>query len=134
MKKEELIKGMIKTTDLTFYTVEDFLKDAKAYLKAIEQKRMICSFIVSESGCRRHVKFLSCEKGKYSHYYRNYFAFFKAMGYKTSRKTGYQDYFIVDGCGMDMIFHTNNSIVNSLRYLGVIRKTKGLEQNTPTTI
>lgn len=131
---KELIKSLNK---VSYYDIERFVEDAKAYIKAIKDKRMINSIgSVSSSGMSRTIKFLSCEKSKYNkdHYYRNYFAFFKALGYSEANKNDH--YFRINGCGMDMIFHTNYSIVHNLTRLGFLTKKEceSLAQDTPQTI
>jgi hypothetical protein len=107
---------------------ESFLNCAKDYIAAIRQKRMICVIrSVSKSGMSRVLKFHSFEKP----YIRNYYSLFIALGY---RKV--DNGFRISGCGMDMIFHTNYSIIHDLCRLGFITKDEcnGLAQKTPTTI
>ena len=60
----------------------------------------------------------------------NFNALFTALGYSDRNKDGK---FTVNGCGMDMVFHTNYSIIHSLYNLGMITKEEcdSLAQNTP---
>ena len=119
-----------------YYSVETFINDAKAYISAITEGRMINVIgSVSKSGMSRTLKFTSCEVGNNGRYYqRNYMQFFSVLGYREARN-GY-GYFTVGGCGMDMIFHTNYTIINRLFNLGFIDKAtcEHLAQQTPTTI
>jgi len=119
---------------MTHYNAEQFLKDAFQYIKAIKERRMICNIIsVSNSGMSRNLRFLSCEKSKHDkgYWYSNYFAFFKALGY-TEAKDGFR----VNGCGMDMVFHTNYTNMHNLKNIGIIsdKTCKILAQMTPTVI
>lgn len=120
------------------YTFEQFISDAQRYIKAIKEGRMICSIdSVSKSGMSRTIKFLSCEKSNYNKgqfNYLNYFAFFRIMGYSPASKYG--DYFRISGCGMDMIFHTNYTIIHRLHRLGFMNKKTcdSLAQQTPNVI
>ena len=112
---------------------EQFYDNAKDYIKAIKNGRMINSIgSVSKSGMSRTFKFLSCEVNKNNCYYRNYYTFFIALGYNANN----DNFFRVNGCGMDMIFHTNYTIIHNLHNLGFLSKkqTEILAQKTPTTI
>jgi hypothetical protein len=89
---------------------------------------------VSASGMSRVIKFTSCKKGNNKQYYqRNYNCLFIALDYTESRN---KDGFSISGCGMDMVFHTNYSIIHKLHRLGFINKTEceKLAQMTPNTI
>ena len=67
---------------LSYYSVEQFIKDAQCYVKAITERRMLCIIKkVSSSGMSRNIKFHSCELSNYesnTSYYRNYNQFFIA--------------------------------------------------------
>lgn len=119
-----------------YYSVETFINDAKAYIAAITDGRMVNVIgSVAKSGMSRTIKFTSCEVGHNGKYYqRNYIQFFTALGYREARN-GY-GYFTIGGCGMDMIFHTNYTIIHRLFNLGFIDKQTCdyLAQQTPTTI
>ena len=128
----EIVKGI---KNLNYYEVERFIEDATRYIKAIKEGRMINSIgHVSKSGMSRTIKFVSCERSKSKNYYSNYFCMFKALGYTESRAKDH--YFSIGGCGMDMIFHTNYTIIHRLSRLGFISKKEceKLAQETPQTI
>jgi hypothetical protein len=97
---------------------------------------MCCSIgSVSSSGMSRTIKFLAPEKnikrGEYQ--YLNFFAFFRILGYTPVKDS---HYFRINGCGMDMVFHTNYSIIHKLHRLGFITKKQceQLAQATPQVI
>ena len=134
-ENKELMSGINK---MSHYTVEQFSNDASRYVKAIAEGRVICSIgSVSNSGMSRTIKFLAPEKSKYDKktrfYYSNFFAMFKALGFSPVKDS---DYFRINGCGMDMIFHTNYSIMHRFERLGIITKKQceGLAQQTPSVI
>jgi len=129
---KEVIKNIKK---LSHYSSEQFEKDARDYISAIREGRMINSIgKVSKSGMSRTIKFLSCEKSETRFWYRQYYCLFICLGYKLARNSN--DYFSIGGCGMDMIFHTNYSIIHDLKNMGFITKEEceKLYQQTPTTI
>jgi hypothetical protein len=143
MKKLELIKAnILANKDLNkailnqkYYTVEQFISDCERYLKAIEQRRMFNTIkSVSASGMSRNIKFTSMEKGKHGFYLSNYNMLFTILGFSKSRSNDF--YFTIGGCGMDMIFHTNYTIIHKLHRLGFINKAKcdTLAQATPQTV
>lgn len=118
-----------------YYSQDRFICDAERYIKAIKEGRMICSIEkVSASGMSRTIKFLSCEKGSRNYIYLNYFAFFQTLGFSPASKRSH--YFRIHGCGMDMIFHTNYTIIHKLQRLGFIDKKRceSLAQMTPLVI
>lgn len=120
---------------LSHYSNEQFLKDALQYIKAIKERRMLCNIIsVSNSGMSRNIKFMSCEKNntrKNEYWHSNYNCLFIALGY-----TRVNDGFRINGCGMDMVFHTNYSIIHNLKTFGILNKKQcaTLCQMTPTVI
>ena len=131
-ENKELIKNIEK---LNYYTVEQFISDAKTYLKAIQQQRMICIIKkVSTSGMSRDLKFMSAEQGKDKRFYhRQYICLFTALGYKEVKQTGT---FKINGCGMDMVFNTNYNIIHDLKRLGFITPDicRSLAQMTPNNL
>jgi hypothetical protein len=132
---KDLQKAIAKTGN-EYYKTEDFLQDAKSYIKAIQERRMLCTIeSVSASGMSRVLKFNSCEKNTNtkSFYYRSYGLLFKTLGF-TEVKNSYA--FRVNGCGMDMVFHTNYTIIRKFLNLGIINKEQAqkLEQMTPTKL
>lgn len=121
---------------LKYYSAEQFCNDAKRYIKAIKEHRMFCVIhSVSSSGMSRNISFFAHEKNKnVKHNYFNllgYNQFFIALGYTEANKG-----FRIGGCGMDMIFHTNYSIIHSLYNMNFISKKECeyLAQQTPTSI
>lgn len=129
---KELIKNIEK---LNYYNVEQFISDAKTYIKAIKEERMICIIKkVSASGMSRNLKFLSAERGKDKRFYhRQYIYLFTALGYKEVERTGT---FKINGCGMDMVFNTNYNIIRDLKRLGFITDEvcRRLAQKTPNCL
>ena len=117
-----------------YYSVENFEKDCVTYINAIESGRMVCSIhSVAKSGMSRVLSFHSCEssQGTDKFYYRQYRSLFCALGYKESGEG-----FRVNGCGMDMVFHTNYSIIHDFKQLELITKEQceHLCQQTPTVL
>lgn len=144
MRKNDRIKQNIannkeiskKLQNESFYSEDQFIKDAERYIKAIKEGRMICNIDkVSASGMSRTLKFLSCGKGSQGNYmYLNYFVFFRILGF--SPADSHSHYFRIHGCGMDMVFHTNYTIIHQLHRLGFISKKQcsNLAQQTPNCI
>ncbi|HDY67513.1 MAG TPA: hypothetical protein ENH85_06965 [Candidatus Scalindua sp.] len=129
------LKKTIESRD--YYSVDGFYNDAKRYVKAIKEGRVICSIgSVSRSGMSRTIKFVECSKntrtGNYN--FMNFYSLFHCLGYAQARNE--RDYFSISGCGMDMIFHTNYSNMHYMRSLGFINKVQcdHLCQQTPTVI
>lgn len=128
----ELYKRICKES---YYGIESFEKDAAEYIKAIKERRMLCTIkSVSNSGMSRNIKFHSCQKTKTGYYFRNYWTFFKTLGYTPASSD--RDTFRIGGCGMDMIFHTNYTIIHKLHKLGFINKKQceNLAQQTPVIL
>ena len=128
---KKLVRGIEK---VGYHSVEDFCEDAVRYIQAIRENRMFCQIIsVSKTGMSRTVCFreftIEDQKGRIY----NFFAFFKALGYNTNKSN---DGFVIGGCGMDMIFHTNYTIISRLTDLEFLSKEEceHLRQQTPTTI
>lgn len=128
---KELEKAIAK---VSYYDLEQFEKDALTYIKAIKEGRMMCSIhSVAKSGMSRVISFHSCEhytnQNRYA--YRQYISLFLALGY-TESGNGFR----VGGCGMNMIFHTNYSIMHDLCRLELITKEEceHLCQQTPTVL
>ena len=119
---------------LNYYSWEQFESDARTYIAAIREGRMMCSIpSVSKSGMSRVIAFYSCELATNGYFYRNYRTFFTALGYTESRS---EKGFTIGGCGMNMVFHTNYSIMGNLCSLGLITKDEcdRLSQQTPTVL
>jgi len=111
-----------------------FIDNAKRYIKAIKEERMICKIVsVSQSGMSRRIyfnEFCFDNKQKRGFIYQ-FHVFFQTLGYKSN-----DNGFLINGCGVDMIFHTNYTIIHELYNLGFITKDecKVLAQKTPKNI
>ena len=124
-----------KINNESFYSIESFIESANRYIKAIKEGRMICSIdTVSASGMSCTIKFLECSKGKDKFNYLNFFMFFKILDFTPANR--HSHYFRISGCGMDMIFHTNYTIIHKLTRLGFInnKQCQNLAQQTPNVI
>lgn len=131
---KELSKAINKEA---WYFKDQFINDGLRYVRAIKENRMICNIAsVSNSGMSRTIKFLAPEKNKTrgDFQYFNYFSFMRVLGFKEANS--HDHYFRISGCGMDMIFHTNYTIIHKLASLGFIsdKECRSLAQNTPTVI
>ena len=112
--------------------LEGFIKQAKRYIKATKEQRIICSIdSVSHSGMSRTLKFL--EMPKNGGYLYDFYYLFNKLGFSKVRDS---DCFRITGGGMDMVFHTHYTIIHNLQSMGFItRKTCDvLAQKTPQTI
>lgn len=113
--------------------VKDFIRNAKRYIKAIKQGRVICNIdSVSASGMSRTLKFLECSGSiKNGFSYLNFYTLFDNLGFTKVKNSSY---FRVNGCGMDMVFHTNYAIIHNLKNLGFLTKKEAdiLAQKTPS--
>ena len=143
MKKlERLTANILKDKELTkkinsepYSGIEDFIRNAQRYIRAIKEGRMCCIIDkVSASGMSRTLKFVECNGTKSGGFgYYNFYLLFKILGFEKVRDS---DCFRVHGCGMDMVFHTNYTIIHKLHRLGFInnKQCDHLAQQTPTTI
>ena len=127
---KELLKGINKSYafyDLQEDKINDFIEDAKRYIQAVDEGRIVCTIKnVSKSGMSRTLYFAECTKMDNTGYplnreyvYLNFNGLFLALGYKESRN---YDGFVVSGCGMDMIFYTNYCIIHDFHRVGLIDK------------
>ena len=123
-------------------TNEEFYNTSLNYISAIKEGRMLCIIPkVSASGMSRQIKFHSFEiygngttkNSQQVGYYRQYWSLFKMLGYREVKNS---DAFSIGGCGMDMIFHTNYTIIHRLKRLGFITDDdcRVLAQMTPTVL
>jgi len=135
--KEEIEKRIAKK--LKYYPWEQFEKDARTYISAIQESRMCCVIhSVSSSGMSRVMSFHSCEENNYTEgdkqfHYRQYNCLFIALGHTESKcRNGFR----IGGCGMDMVFATNYNIIHNLHRLGFITREdcNVLAQKTPTVL
>ena len=137
MKNIKLSNDVLKLINKErFYSEEHFINDAKRYIKAIKEGRIICAIgSVSSSGMSRTIKFLECSKSKKENRYRflNFWSFFRVMGFTQIKDS---DYFRINGCGMDMIFHSNYTNIHFLYRMNFITKKQCevLAQMTPTIV
>ena len=109
-----------------------FIDNAKRYIKAIKEGRVICNIAsVSKSGMSRNIKFLECSGRKSNYHYSSFYSLFKSLGYASK-----DDNFRINGCGMDMIFHTNYTNIHNFKSLGLIsaKQCSVLAQRTPSII
>ena len=129
---KEIMKGL---SNVKHYSVEDFAKDIMTYIKAIKAGRMLCTIPhVSASGMSRDMSFHSWEGNQTKGYYRQYWAMFKALGYREAGK--YSRAFKISGCGMNMVFHTNYTNMHKFKRLGFIsaKQCEHLAKQTPTVL
>ena len=126
---KEIQKNLKK---LYSFNSEDFIMNAERYIKACKENRIFCIIhSVSKSGMSRKLSFYEStfnEDGRGG--FLNFTALFIALGYSDRNKDGK---FTVNGCGMDMVFNTNYSIIHSLYSLGMMtnEECEILAQNTP---
>jgi hypothetical protein len=115
--------------------VQQFTQSAKRYIKAIKQGRVICNIeSVSASGMSRVLKFNECSGTiKKGFHFLNFWKLFKDLGFSENKNS---QGFRISGCGMDMVFHTNYTIMHQLKNLGFIssKECESLAQKTPTVI
>lgn len=104
-----------------YYSVSSFISDLQTYLKAVADGRILYRVeSVSKSGMSRQIAIQSCERStwnnKISYHYRQYQTMLGVLGYtKTQNET-----IRVSGCGMNMCFATNYSIIRKAYALGFI--------------
>lgn len=125
---KEIMK--IINRDLKYYSASQFLADARKYIECIENNSMLCIIkSVSASGMSRVLKYNAYTNG----YYRQFDCLFIALGHKENRS---RSGFTVNGCGMDMNFHTNYAIIHTFKRLGIITGTEceKLAQKTPIVL
>ena len=137
-KQERIMKNLesLKKNVPEYYSLENFIEDAKSYIKSIKEGRMIVNIAsVSKSGMTRRMTFEACIKarGENRYRYRQYVSFFKTLGVFNINKN---HELVVHGCGMDMIFHVNYTTIHQLCRLGFISKKQcgKLAQMTPQYI
>lgn len=118
--------------------VESFINDARRYIKAIKDRRMMCHIVsVAPSGMSRRLKFfeLSNRGGVPKTQYQvcNFTCFLNKLGHSIRDNDGS---FRVVGCGIDMVFKTNYNIIHHLDNLGFLSSAEceELAQRTPHKI
>lgn len=126
---KEILKAIAKNE---YYSQDQFINDCEKYIQAIRDGRVIVSIVsVSKSGMSRKMKFLAFEKGIERGYYRQFNSMFEVLGWKI------KDYCLnVSGCGMDMVFHVNYSVMHDFRRMGLLSNEDcaNLAQQTPTNM
>lgn len=131
---KELNKNLLDAYSYTDTPYQNFIDDAKTYLKAIKEQRMVCTIPhVSKSGMSRIIKFNSTEGKNRKYWVRQYYTLFCALGYSYRRN---HNGFFISGCGMDMVFHTNYTNCHVFNRIGIISKAQcsKLAQMTPTVL
>ena len=121
----EVVKNISKEA---YYSEEAFINDAKTYIKAVESGRILYEVLsVSSSGMSRQIMIKSYEGTMKKGYYRSYYGFLNALGYRFNKD---RDGIIVCGCGMNMLFATNYNIIGRLKFMGFLNdsKAKTLQQ------
>ena len=138
-----VMKGIKKSVNNAFNTdetIEHFIDRAFDYIKAIKEGRMLCIIkSVSSSGMSRVLKYnafslnTNPSTNEALGYYTQFDLVFNVLRYTQSKN---QDGYRVNGCGMDMNFHTNYCIIHDLHRLGFIDKSEcaSLAQKTPTIL
>lgn len=131
---KEVIKAIAKNE---YYSEEQFISDAQSWVNAIKEGRILCNIVsVSSSGMSRQMKFMSFEPSKnegQQGWYRQFNTMLQVLGFKYNKAK----YCIsVSGCGMDMVFHTNYTIMHDFKNMGIITDDEcaKLCQMTPSTI
>jgi hypothetical protein len=108
--------------------LEIFIEGANAWIDAIRHGRMLCIVkSVAASGMSRNFRYLYSTKNGFG----NTYTFLSCMG-----ETMAKGCIRVSGCGMDMNFRTNYTIIHRLHHLGFFdRKTcEVLAQKTPNCV
>ena len=141
-KQERIVKKieddkelMNKINSMKFYSIEAFYDDAKRWIKGIKENAILCIYKhTSRSGMTRRFKYIMTQKGKgykgVRYHATQFYSFHKALGYRVNEKSETT----IDGCGMDMNFHLNYTIIHTLHRLGFIsyKQCDWLAQQTPT--
>jgi hypothetical protein len=106
MKREDYLK------------TEEGIRNAERFIKALKEHRLIASVKkVSRDGLSRQIFFGEVgivANGRPAIYQFNYF--FSQLGWRYARNNS--DALSISGCGMDMVFHTFESVASTLKYYG----------------
>ncbi len=101
----------------SFLASECGTREANRFIQALEERRIFAIVRhVSSTGMTRYIDFREVAtdaSGRINFY--NFTYFLESMGFKYSDK--YYSH-KVEGCGMDMIFHTLNYIAGTLKHYG----------------
>ena len=134
----KLTKEVVKNIESeNWYSQDQFKTDCKRYIKAIKDGRMLCVIeSVSRSGMSRNLKFVECAKGRNGYNFQNFNMLFIVLGFNRSKNYRSDFCFRINGCGMDMVFHTNYSIIHQLCNMNIITKKtcSNLAQKTPVVL
>jgi len=119
----KLTKDILKRIELeSYYNQEDFKKDCKRYIKALEAGRVQYTVThVSNSGMSRNIHIQSFEGSMTQGYYSNYYMMLSVLGYSFANNS---NDIRVGGCGMNMLFATNYNIVHTFERIGLIKSKK----------
>ena len=116
----KLTKTVIKRIEANkYYNQEDFVKDCKTYIKAVQANRALFRVThVSTSGMSRNISITSFEGKMSKGYFRQYASMLEVMGFNLTNRFEVK----ASGCGMDMVWNTNYNIVNMIKSYGIITK------------
>ena len=118
---KEVLKNLAKNE---YYTEDDFSKDVKVFIAAIQDGRLITEVIsVSRSGMSRDIMIKAFEGDYKNGYDRNFIGMFLTLGEKVTK----EGYIKVSGCGMDMIFHLKYQTLLSFENMGFLQKGEALK-------
>jgi len=89
-------------------------RNAERFIKALKEERILCSVqSVSKSGASKVIAFREIVKCGKKFSILQFDWFLEQLGY-TAKNNGIS----IGGCGMDMIFHTLNSVAGTLKANG----------------
>ena len=118
---KEVLKNLAKNE---YYTEDDFSKDVKAFITAIQDGRLITEVIsVSRSGMSRSIMVRAFEGDYENGYYRNFIGMFHTIGEKVTKEGCIK----VSGCGMDMVFGLKYQTLLSFEDMGFLQKGEALK-------
>jgi len=122
-KEEKLTRLKKKIDSMSYYSMEQFKHDYKAYVNAVRSGRILYDVIhVTPSGQHRDIKIRSYEGTMRKGGYRNYILMLEALDFTltTSPEMAIRVY----GLGMNMLSVVNDNIFRDLFLMGfVTRKT-----------
>ena len=106
----------MKTND--FLRTEDGIRNSERFIKAVKERRLFCVVNkVSASGMSRTLSFYEHTVNERNEgCILNFFYLLKGLGYRVSRT--HCNGIIIGGCGMDMVWHTVDSVLSTLNANG----------------
>ena len=133
----ELLKTYKKKEGSGYTPTTDEVRNwIERYINATKEGRMLCVIdSVSSSGMSRTMRFLEMAGNKKTgHNILQFRSLFRALGYTPAGR--YFDGFRIGGCGMDMVFHTNYTIIHNFCDGGFLssKECAKLAQKTPHKI